>query len=100
MVWQSIQSEVIRIRESFSRDLREMMHNAKTWLNGLGEVERLVFLCLCVLGLFYLLMRRTKPTSETDTGAGYFAAAVLVLVVFGVVAGSMISGNLSLPGFA
>lgn len=99
MAWQTVQSELARAGDSISRDLREMLHVTSRWIDSLGEVERLVFLCLGVLGLFYMLMRRSKSSGETESGGGYFAAAVLVLVVFGVVAGRMISGDLSLPGF-
>ncbi len=98
MVWQTIQSELAKVGDSVSRDMHDMYQSASRWIGDLGEVERLVILCLGVLGLFYMLMRRSKTSSDTDPGAGYFAAAVLVLVVFGVVAGRMISGDLSFSG--
>ncbi len=100
MAWQAVQSELARIGDSVARDMREMLHTVTQAYDALGEVERLVILCLGVLAIFYLLMRRSRSSGEADPAAGYFAAVVLVLVVFGVAAGRMISGDLSLPGFA
>ena len=67
----------------FSYDMKNLMGDFSVWLSRLSEAEQLLGLCLFILVLFFLVVRRPNEQKQSGAMGRQFAMALLIVTIFG-----------------
>ncbi|MBA3069439.1 MAG: hypothetical protein FP825_13285 [Hyphomonas sp.] len=89
-IWKDrIDSTLTRVE----RDLGDIAAGARHYFARLDTAERMVFLGLLVIGLFYLLLRHFQRPEDGEETDGQFAGFLFVIVAVAAGFGWMVSGQ-------
>lgn len=88
------------LRRAFDKLFLEgerLVHDIDVWISRLNDGEKVLGLCLFILLLFFLILR--KPNSHKNSGGAgrQFAFALVIVIIASFGAGWLFEGRFEIP---